>query len=702
MRFSIIRTVFLKELKEMLRDRRSLAVMFGLPLVLYPLIAIGFASLGQTKKKEMSESVAKVVLTDPSSVPHLEQMLEEKESGIELVPPQAGTDPRQMLLEGKIDAAIEVGKNLETQSLAGQKVDLKVMLDRSRTSADYIEKKLRKLIEQYQRWVIEQRLRERNVPESVLTPVEMSTDDVASTSQRFGHILAGVLPVLLMMTGMLGALFPALNATTTERELGTLEALLLTPATRFELLSAKGLLVLICALLTAGLNMLSMSMVTLRAVTMVREGAQHLSISVGMLALSYLAAVPALIFFSAIVLIVGLVARNFREANSFATPVMLIPLAAMAVSMMEPKATPALLITPVANTTIVIREVLTGRATAGQFLLAFASSCLYAGIILSLTGRLFSSEQLVNPSWEPVSLKLFRRGTARKSARVPAVDEALVLLSVVLLLLFYVGPEFMQHGLLPAVLGNELLLILAPTLIFAWLGGWDWKQTFNLRGSGSKVLIGAALLGMGLSAWAPLIQEWQNKLWPADQQGAQQQFEDVVKIGLQSHAVLNVIVLGLLAGVCEEMLFRGPIQNSLLRRVPAWFAIIAAALLFSAIHLDAHGFPIRALLGGLLGWIAWRSGSIFPAMLTHALFDTTQLALYAWKLHHGMIEKGLTRLDKVALAVGAALVIAAWFLLQHALSSRQGMKRRMSSGFTVPEAGRIPSDPRPVESSRQM
>ena len=64
MRLNLVRAVFFKELREMLRDRRSLAVMFGLPLVLYPLLAIGIATLGSNKKKELTERPAKVALTD--------------------------------------------------------------------------------------------------------------------------------------------------------------------------------------------------------------------------------------------------------------------------------------------------------------------------------------------------------------------------------------------------------------------------------------------------------------------------------------------------------------------------------------------------------------------------------------------------------------------------------------------------------------
>src|SRR5439155_1436316 len=197
-----------------------------------------------------------------------------------------------------------------------------------------------------------------------------------------------LLPLLLLITGMLGALFPAFSATTTERELGTLETLLVSPAHRMELLVAKGMLVLLCSLLTAGLNLLSMSLVMWRAFSLLEKTLGTMSLSVSALALSYLAIVPALIIFTAIVLIVGMLARNFREANSYATPLMLLPTTSLLVSLVEPKATPALLVTPIINTALIIKDVLIGRATLLAFVLAWVSSLVYAGVALGIAVRL--------------------------------------------------------------------------------------------------------------------------------------------------------------------------------------------------------------------------------------------------------------------------------------------------------------------------
>src|SRR2546421_4583594 len=91
-RFPVVKAVFVKELREMLRDRRSLTVMFGLPLVLYPLLAIGIASLGEAKQRELTERVARVVVTDAASVPHLAEQLRDKDSGVELAPLPKGQD----------------------------------------------------------------------------------------------------------------------------------------------------------------------------------------------------------------------------------------------------------------------------------------------------------------------------------------------------------------------------------------------------------------------------------------------------------------------------------------------------------------------------------------------------------------------------------------------------------------------------------
>jgi len=628
-RFSIIKVVFFKELRETLRDRRSLAVMFGIPLLLYPLVAIGISGIGVAKLKRAAEETRTVALLDAEGVPHLAKMIRENPK-FKLAPDTSADEALAALKDRRIDAILNPPKDAERRALASEEVVISLDLDRSRTESAVIEQRLLKLLGDYEKWVIGERLRTRNVPDTVLRPVQAQTIDVATGGQRLGMMLALMLPNILLVTGMLGAFFPALNATTTEREAGTLETLLVTPAGRTELLVAKGILVLLSSFLTAGLNLVSMSLVLWKALSMIEAFKGVLDINATAMLLTYLAALPALIFFSAVVLVVGLLARNFREANAFATPVMLIPLASVAISMAEPAITPGILVTPVASTTVIIREVLTGHVTLGAYVLAFASSLLYAGIMVSLAARLFSTEQLVNPAWEPLSLKGLRKTAqiGRGPRRLPAIDEALILFVVCLLLLFYLGDVVGGPRLLPKVVATQILLVLGPALLFAFLGRYDWVRTFSLRRPGWPAIIGGVCLGIGLTPVVRYLGTFQDWFWPRDTESMRAHAEMFIR-PLMEHPWLISAVVGVMAGVCEELLYRGPIFAALRRRLSIWPAIAASAVLFAAAHLDVHGLPIRTGLGMLLGYLVWRTGSILPAMIAHGLYDAAQLAYAA-------------------------------------------------------------------------
>lgn len=680
MRFDVIGSVFRKELREMLRDRRSLAVMFGIPLVLYPLVAIGIATLGSQKKQEYTSQTAKVVVSDAESVPYLIHLMNGQYTGLTAVKMDPGVIAEEQLNNGNVSAIIQVPPGAQDQAVAGEDVELTTRLDRSRTATLFVERKLDKMFDDYKKFIIEQRLALRDVPASVLELPKTRTIDISSGTQRFGKMLAQMLPLLLLMTGMLGALFPALNATTTERELGTLETLLVTPAGRTELLIAKGALVLACGLLTAGMNMISMALVLKRATSMLDASTTDLSVSAGALLLSYLAAVPTLVLFSTLVLIMGLLARNFREANAYATPVMLLPLASLAVGIMEPKVSPAVLMTPVVNTTVIIREVLTGRIAAGAFLTAFAASAVYAGLMLAAAARLFSNEQLVNPAWEPLSMKGLRFGTGpavrARPRRLPAPDEAIALFALSLILLFYVTPEWRKAGLFGQLLGNELLLILAPAAVFAVFGSWKWRETFKLAPTSILALIGASLLGIGLAPWVQLIAHLQKAAWPTESETAQHATR-LIADALAVYPLLTIVGVGVLAGVCEELFYRGPLQTAFIRKLPPWPAIILVGVLFGAIHMDLAGLPVRAALGVLLGWIVWRTGSIYPAMLAHGLFDSTSIAMFWWAIKT-QGEKALATqpaavavelADMIALGIGAAVLVIGAIIFRKALGA---------------------------------
>jgi sodium transport system permease protein len=661
LRFAIVKTVFLKELREMLRDRRSLAVMFGVPLVLYPLLTIALATLGKAKVDNLKETRYKIALVNRYAAPEFARRLAVKESELEIY---ESRDPSRSLKAGDIDGVIELPNQFEHDLVSGRNPIITLHVDRSRTEADFVERKIDKILSEYQEWIIAQRLKAYRAPPGVTRSIDQKVEDISTPGQRMGNRLAQLLPLLVLITGMLGALFPALAATTTERELGTLETLLVTPAGRTELLLAKGLLVLMCGLVTAALNMFSMSLVLWRTFSLMYPGESLSGVSFSLLCLTFLAAVPSLVFFTTLVLIVGLLARTFREANSYATPAMLLPLASLALSIADVKTTPGLLITPIANTTLVMRDILRGKGSVGEFSLAFCSSLVYAGLLLSIAARLFSNEQLVNPGWEPLSLKGLRsRGTPRRP-RLPAVDEAIALFAVCLLLMFYIQPSLLQWGLVATLAISQVFLFFAPAALFALIGKWQWRATFKLYPTTAPAVTGGILLGLALVPVVQLLVSVQRLFWKGDTQ-MEKFMSDLFVPVLQAHPFIAPLLVGALAGIFEELLFRGPIQTALMRKNAPWFAIIVTAVLFAAAHLDLHGLAFRAALGVILGWVVWRTGSIIPAMLIHGFYDAGGVALSAWEVHHQASDAVAPFMDgwgAVRLVLGLLLAGVGWWL----------------------------------------
>lgn len=77
------------------------------------------------------------------------------------------------------------------------------------------------------------------------------------------------------------------------------------------------------------------------------------------------------------------------------------------------------------------------------------------------------------------------------------------------------------------------------------------------------------------------------------------------------------LMIGLTPAVCEEILFRGYVQTRMTRAVGPFLGIGIASFLFAAFHMDLVHVIAVFPLGLFLGWISWRSGSLFPAMLGH-------------------------------------------------------------------------------------
>ena len=233
------------------------------------------------------------------------------------------------------------------------------------------------------------------------------------------------------------------------------------------------------------------------------------------------------------------------------------------------------------------------------------------------------------------------------------------------------NPELltMMRGML---LIQFLGLFVIPSLLFAYFSDPQPMEYIGLRQKGSSYywLLGVASLLLAI----PLVQytgelnrqihfgEGMQQWMQSMEDSAAEQIKFMLGRNNLSDLLINIIFIAAFAGIGEELFFRGVLQRLFIKatRNP-WLGILISAAVFSAFHFQFFGFIPRFLLGIVLGCIYWYSGSLWPAMAAHFLYDAALITLAYF--YPQMIEQDeLPFLGDAGLIVGA-LVSAAIVLL---------------------------------------
>ena len=156
--------------------------------------------------------------------------------------------------------------------------------------------------------------------------------------------------------------------------------------------------------------------------------------------------------------------------------------------------------------------------------------------------------------------------------------------------------------------------------------------------------------------------------------GIQEKTEEVIKLFIgQGSLFSSLLIIAALAAISEELLFRSVIQKALIKLFKnAHVAIIVTALIFSAFHGDFFGFVPRFILGLMLGYMFWMSGSIFPSMLMHFVNNATIVMLYYLNTR-GFIDidvESFGSTDNVLVIILSLIVTVAIFIVCNRLNKR--------------------------------
>lgn len=249
MNINKIFTIYKKELKDTLRDRRTLIAMVVLPMFLMPVIALLMGQMQEMGNQKLSNEKSALAYLD--KIPTQLDSLLQIEDSLELT---ESSDPVSDLQNGRIQAYLEIKASSQTDSLF---IYYDGAIDRSRWAIERVEK----VVKVYKRNRQESGLLEAGVDIALLDPIGLRTVNAAPPSRMAGKLLGSITPMILVIMLVMGAMYTAIDLTAGEKERGTLETILTVPIQRFDLLMGKLLTVTTIALITGLLNLISIALV---------------------------------------------------------------------------------------------------------------------------------------------------------------------------------------------------------------------------------------------------------------------------------------------------------------------------------------------------------------------------------------------------------------------------------------------------------
>jgi sodium transport system permease protein len=453
--------------------------------------------------------------------------------------------------------------------------------------------------------------------------------------------LGALVPLILILMTITGAVYPAIDLTAGERERGTLESLMAAPVPRLSILMAKYIAVMSVAMLTAVINLTAMT-VTIATT----ELGPHMFGDKGLSPQSIVAVLVLLVlfaaFFAAVLLLITSFARSFKEAQAYLIPLMVVSLAPGFMSVMPGlELGPLLSVVPLANMVLLARDVLEGDAPLLWGAVAVLSTILYGGVALALAARVFGSDAILygsEGSWSD----LFRRPRElRPRATISGALTALAIVAPLFViisgLLHYLQSVNMTAQLLAAA-GSTLLLFIVLPLTLARLQGVEVKSGFQLHRTSPLAFFAGAALGLTLwpLAYNSIILCQDLEIATFTTEMLLEKRPALVALIEKLRAVPPAVVLLSLAvapAVGEEFFFRGYLLAALRGILPASAAIVLTAIAFGLFHASVGGLIAverilsSTLLGLALGWLCWRSASVFPGMVLHVLHNSLMLSL---------------------------------------------------------------------------
>ncbi|MFO0880419.1 MAG: ABC transporter permease subunit/CPBP intramembrane protease [Gemmataceae bacterium] len=549
----------------------------------------------------------------------------------------AAAEYRTWLDDRRVDVLLLVPEGLQQALREGRQPTLHMISRPRDDTSRLVHARLSGVLGRWRRELRDVRLARLGLPADFDQVVRVSDPARARApaqqdEENLANVLVRVFPFVLVLWSLAGALYPAVDLCAGEKERGTMETLLISPASREEIVWGKFLTIWLFSGATAFLNLLSMALTTSQLGAMQTGGPR-----LGPLFWGGLLLLPLSAFFSALCLAVGAYARSSKEGQYYLMPLFLLTMPLIFLTLAPGvELNPFYSMVPVTGVALLLQRLVAAegpdRSLWFYFLPVLAPMVIYSWLALRWAIGQFQREEVLFREAERLDLGLWLRRLLRDKEALPSVGEAFFCFGIIL------GLRWLSFGLgghLPLLIRTgigQLAFVATPPLIMALLlttqpvrglglirpPWWAWPAAAMLS---MLLLLPLAELTLVILQQFPGLRALLELNHPLTRE-----LQSLARGGGDS-PVAYLLVLAVLPALCEELAFRGFILQGLLRGFRPGTAILLSAFLFAVHQMNVFQFAPHFLFGVILGVLVVRTGSVLPAMLFHLIYNTLLLTL---------------------------------------------------------------------------
>lgn len=662
-RWPVIRTLYSYELRQLLRDRRTLFMSIVLPLLVMPIMLFGSRKVEQVRERKLEETPFTVAVTG-SQAEAAQGLLEATRTRVATQQTRPDRlrfavvlkdDPLQALNAGEVDLVIEAMTAAEARESAEKESKAKEPTKpespertEERLAADPIEDgapvlvlvsredqersrraggRMLDALRETRREARGELLTRHGFPVTMDQVATVAETSLASAGQVAGLTLGRLLTLLLLLFILSGGSVVATDTLAGEKERGTLETLLTSAAGRGEIVAAKFLLILSVAIAITVIQAANLLLYVGFKIIPTSAGFAA-AVTGPIAALVLLLYLPVAALFSGVLLLVSGRAKTYKEAQMLFFPVFLLGMVpAVAPFLPGLRLRSAIVAVPVANVAVAVKEVLTGTFDWPMLALALLVTSAAAAWVLRLAARTLSTERLITASDADATEAL---GGApllgRQVLRWFAVMWALILITSTQ------GVQTADIRL--QVLLNLVVFFGGATLLMLRRYRLDPRQALALRAPHPAAWV-ATILGAPAALFSGIgLFMAANHVFPVPPKVLESFGQALMPDTIPFWQM--VVFLCVMPGIFEELAFRGVLLHGLTRRHCPVVVALTVGAVFGFFHFSLFRLVPTAYLGVVLAAVTMLTGSIFPAMLWHALNNL--LGLGAAKLNVSLAE----------------------------------------------------------------